>query len=455
MKNKEKKLIFIILSLLVLIILIGFLIKKIKTNYDIDNATLINEKEDLGEEDGIGFMTDKKFRKLDNEYNIYFTVKNILNTYIAYFEKINGDVAFDIGRIQMSSDEIKKTFREEGLTAVKSLFDFQYDEKTKTNEQLIIEQIKKYKNVNGNLEYTKKIDEIYMCNIDENNLLLLIYTKINNVPFNCMLKLDVENERYSIFWEDFMKKNNYTKDREDETTIDKNIEKNNYNYCMIVSATSEYIVVQYFQDLKDKMLNNPQELYNMLDESYKNKRFSTYNTFAKRLNDIKDIINKSYLTKFKFEENKIKIIDNYNNMYSFLTSGVMQYKVLLDDYTIEDSEIAKNYNNLSDGNKVNTNIEKFFRMINLKDYESAYNLLDNDFKKKNYPSLEAFKKYVEKNLFNYSKVTNISNSDKSGNYYITSLDIINGEKEAIEAKQITVIMQLLEGTGFVMSFSMN
>lgn len=452
MKNKEKKLLLIIIVLILIIILIFFLIKKVKT----DNVKfIINEKEDYGEEDGIGLVIDKKFKKLNNEYNIYFTVNSILNTYIGYFENINGDVDFDTGRIQMTDEEIKKTMREEGLVAIKSLFDIQYDEETKTNDQLIIEEIKKYKNINGNSKYTKKIEEIYICNIDENTMLLLVYTKINDVTFNCMIKIDMENERYSMFWEDYMKKNNYTKSREDETKIDKNIEKNNYNYCMIVYATNEFIVEQYFQDLKDKMLNNPQELYTMLDEEYKNKRFSNYDTFVTRLNAIKDIINKSNLTKYKFEDNIIKIIDNYNNMYSFVTSGVMQYKVLLDDYTIEDSEIAKNYNKLSDGNKVNANIEKFFKMINLKDYESAYNLLDNEFKKKNYPSLEVFKKYVEKNLFNYSKVTNINSSNKSGNYYITSLDIVNGEKEAIQAKQITVIMQLLEGTNFVMSFSMN
>ena len=452
MKNKEKKLLLIIIVLILIILLIFFLIKKVKNG---NTKIIINEKENYGEEDGIGLVIDKKFKKIDNEYNIYFTVKNILNTYTNCFEKVNGDVEFDTGRIQMTDDEIKKALREEGLVAIKSLFDIQYDEKAKTNDQLIIEEIKKYKNINGNSEYKKTIDEMYLCNIDENTILLLVYTKINNVPFNCMIKLDVENERYSVFWEDFMKKNNYTKDREDEVKIDKNIEKNDYNYCMIVSATKEYIVVQYFQDLKDKMLNNPQELYNILDEGYKNKRFSTYDTFVKRVNTIKDIINKSYLTKYKFENNKIKIIDNYNNMYSFLTSGVMQYKVLLDDYTIEDNDFIETYNSLSDGNKVNANIEKFFKMINLKDYESAYNLLDNDFKKKNYPSLEAFKKYVEKNLFNYSKVTNISDSDKSGNYYITVLDLENGESENIQKKQITIIMQLLEGTNFVMSFSMN
>lgn len=452
MKNKEKKLLLIIIVLILIIVLIFFLIKKVKNG---NTKIIINEKENYGEEDGIGLVIDKKFKKIDNEYNIYFTVKNILNTYTNCFEKVNGDVEFDTGRIQMTDDEIKKALREEGLVAIKSLFDIQYDEKAKINDQLIIEEIKKYKNINGNSEYKKTIDEMYLCNIDENTILLLVYTKINNVPFNCMIKLDVENERYSVFWEDFMKKNNYTKDREDEVKIDKNIEKNDYNYCMIVSATKEYIVVQYFQDLKDKMLNNPQELYNILDEGYKNKRFSTYDTFVKRVNTIKDIINKSYLTKYKFENNKIKIIDNYNNMYSFLTSGVMQYKVLLDDYTIEDNDFIETYNSLSDGNKVNANIEKFFKMINLKDYESAYNLLDNDFKKKNYPSLEAFKKYVEKNLFNYSKVTNISDSDKSGNYYITVLDLENGESENIQKKQITIIMQLLEGTNFVMSFSMN
>ena len=94
-------------------------------------------------------------------------------------------------------------------------------------------------------------------------------------------------------------------------------------------------------------------------------------------------------------------------------------------------------------------------MLNLKDYESAYKLLDSNFKKNNYPSIEAFKKYVEKNLYGYSKITTVNNSNKTGNYYITSLDLEDGESENIRKKQITIIMQLLEGTDFVMSFSMN
>ena len=113
------------------------------------------------------------------------------------------------------------------------------------------------------------------------------------------------------------------------------------------------------------------------------------------------------------------------------------------------------YDKLSDANKVSVNIEKFIKMLNLKDYESAYKLLDSNFKKNNYPSIEAFKKYVEKNLFDYSKITTVNNSNKTGNYYITSLDLEDGESENIRKKQITIIMQLLEGTDFVMSFSMN
>ena len=449
MNNKLLRRTIIIVSVVVicLIILILNLTKNDNNNLSKDNT--IEYKEEYASTIG------KTFRKID-DFSMYYTAKNIIKNYITYFENINSDVTVEVGKLEMTEKEIRDYQIQEGIKAIDCLFDKEYKEGKNIDRNEIISFVAQYKNNNSTNSYKVEFDEIYIAEITDDMKVLLVYSKVNNKDFNCMIKIDLTNKRYSIFYEDFMNKEKYTKERVDEIKLtDSNIEQNDYNTFIYSSFNNQNIAIQYFSDLKEKMKNDRKILYNILDKEYKKKRFDNYEKFKNYLKNLNERIDRLDISKYKFLDNRIKIIDNYNNIYTFIIGDFMKYSIVMDDYTIEDNDFIETYNSLSDGNKVNANIEKFFKMINLKDYESAYNLLDNDFKKKNYPSLEAFKKYVEKNLFNYSKVTNISDSDKSGNYYITVLDLENGESENIQKKQITIIMQLLEGTNFVMSFSMN
>lgn len=448
MDNKLLRRTIIIVGVVVILLII--LILNLTKNEDsVSEDNTIEYKEEYASTIG------KTFRKID-DFSMYYTAKNIIKNYITYFENVNSDVTVEVGRVEMTEKEIRDYQIQEGIKAIDCLFDKEYKESKNIDRNEIISFVAQYKNNNSTNSYKIEFDEIYIAEITDDKKVLLVYSKVNNKDFNCMIKVDLMNKRYSIFYEDFMKKEKYTKDRTDEVKLDdSNIEQNDYNTFIYSSSNNQSIAIQYFSDLKEKMKNDRKMLYDILDKEYKEKRFDNYEKFYNYLNNLNERIDRLDISKFKFLDNRIKIIDNYNNMYTFEIGDFMKYSIVMDDYTIEDNEFNEIYDKLSDANKVSVNIEKFIKMLNLKDYESAYKLLDSNFKKNNYPSIEAFKKYVEKNLYGYSKITTVNNSNKTGNYYITSLDLEDGESENIRKKQITIIMQLLEGTDFVMSFSMN
>ena len=448
MDNKLLRRTIIIVGVVVILLII--LILNLTKNEDsVSEDNTIEYKEEYASTIG------KTFRKID-DFSMYYTAKNIIKNYITYFENVNSDVTVEVGRVEMTEKEIRDYQIQEGIKAIDCLFDKEYKESKNIDRNEIISFVAQYKNNNSTNSYKIEFDEIYIAEITDDKKVLLVYSKVNNKDFNCMIKVDLMNKRYSIFYEDFMKKEKYTKDRTDEVKLDdSNIEQNDYNTFIYSSSNNQSIAIQYFSDLKEKMKNDRKMLYDILDKEYKEKRFDNYEKFYNYLNNLNERIDRLDISKFKFLDNRIKIIDNYNNMYTFEIGDFMKYSIVMDDYTIEDNEFNEIYDKLSDANKVSVNIEKFIKMLNLKDYESAYKLLDSNFKKNNYPSIEAFKKYVEKNLYGYSKITTVNNSNETGNYYITSLDLEDGESENIRKKQITIIMQLLEGTDFVMSFSMN
>jgi len=100
---------------------------------------------------------------------------------------------------------------------------------------------------------------------------------------------------------------------------------------------------------------------------------------------------------------------------------------------------------------VGYNIQKVLDAINTKDYEYIYNKLDFEFKAVNYVTLESFEKAIKDNLFDRNEVKKVESFNEGLTYAfkLTITDIKDNEKE----QDMTVIMQLGEGTNFVMSMS--
>lgn len=272
-----------------------------------------------------------------------------------------------------------------------------------------------------------------------------------------IVRVDLENMTYELEeMDDSVYENiDQIKLEDDETEIPNN-GNNTFEY---EAVSDEEMCRKYLEDFRQKELNNPEEAYSMLDEEYRNERFPTFEEFQEYVNSCRDMIQYSSLSKYDVEikDNYTEyiLVDNYNNSYTIRTTGIWDYTILLDNYTIKVDTYEEEYKKSSIDQKIQANVYIFLQMINTKDYSHAYELLDETFRNNNFDTLDKFKEYVNANFFDYNLNTT-SNVDinNEGSTYIYETKIRSGTGSAAETKNLTVIMQLKEGTDFVMSFSL-
>lgn len=237
---------------------------------------------------------------------------------------------------------------------------------------------------------------------------------------------------------------------------DTTIEKNSNNSIPVIRNNNESICSDYLISFKRLMLSNPEEAYKLLYEEYKQKRFESIDRFKEYINLRKDEITKSTLSKYKVDEKdnytQYVLIDQNGNYYIFNEKAVMDYKVILDTYTIDLPQFIEKYNNSSDAEKVLLNIQKVFEAINTGDYRYVYNKLDATFKQNNFPTEDAFETYVKQNFYKNNSI-GYSNYKTSGDLHVYEISIKDKNNKTSPTKTKNFIMQLKEGTDFVMSFN--
>lgn len=272
----------------------------------------------------------------------------------------------------------------------------------------------------------------------------------NKVYF--IFRADPQNSTYSMEEQDNVNSLDSIDLRTDITEIN-NTGNNTFEYTTV---NSEQMCRIYLNDYKDKELNNPEEAYSMLDDEYKKIRFPTYEDFQEYLNEYRNIIQNSVLTSYyseiKDDYTEYILVDNYNNSYTVRSTGIWDYKIMLDNYTIKVDTYEKEYNNLDDEAKVQANIHIFLQMINTKDYTHAYEKLADGFKSNYFNTLESFEDYMKNNWFSYNILADIDISEEA-NSYVCNVTLRDGAGSAANQTNKTIIMQLREGTDYVMSFT--
>lgn len=110
----------------------------------------------------------------------------------------------------------------------------------------------------------------------------------------------------------------------------------NVNEYVKVNITDEQMAVIYFNDYKSYLNKDMEKAYNLLDEDYKNRKFSSFSVFKDYIENLE--INNLKLQKYAItnkEDYKYYIISLSNNQkIVFKTNGVMQYSVYLDNETV-------------------------------------------------------------------------------------------------------------------------
>ena len=197
-------------------------------------------------------------------------------------------------------------------------------------------------------------------------------------------------------------------------------------------------------------------MYELLDKDYKQAKFGSLEKFKQYINinktDIIGINPQEYqVTDGENNTKQYIIIDQNGRYYIIREKNVLDYSILLDTYTIDLPEFLAKYNNSTDEQKVLLNIQKCFEAINQQDYQYMYNKLDETFRKNNFETLETFETYAKKNFFSKNKLA-VGKTEKQGNLYLYDITISDATGKDTTTKKKNFVMQLKEGTDFVMSF---
>lgn len=453
----NKKIIIIILCIIFLIIIgiIGFLFLQ-RNNGEGQNT--VSQQSPNGTVEN---TTPETFEEV-NSYNIYYTVKGILNNYITMIREANGDEYIDFGRLQQSRDEAVAGLVDESVNAIYNMFDSSYVEENNIAEEDITTLVQQYRqqgDYSRNVIYDLKINEMYIADISTDMDFILVNFAINGIEDNMLIKLDFANNTFSMFGKEYLEDKGYNEDTEiSSIKISTNvIESNNYNSFDLVNTDDKYVINQYFSEYQTKLLNNTNSAYELLDQEYRENKYENPEAFSQYVEANYEALQNTYLTKYQinnFDEYKEYVcLDENNNYYIFIERSMTDYSVILDTYTVDLKDFTDKYDPADVSTKVGMNVEKVVEAINDKDYRYVYNKLDETFRNNNFGSLENFSTYMSENFYENNEMEYLEFSEE-GNTYIYSARVKNAQEEDSEGKEITIIMRLLEGTDFVMSFSM-
>lgn len=434
--KKIRNLIIVFISLIIITIITILVIKIIDKKSGSDFKETDFENQEL-------YEVKNEVTKETNR-NKYYAAQTIANKFI--------DVMVDGGSKSMYY-MLDPTYRE----------DFGITEENSHRKLNIfnIEDLDEYQK--DNLDVKFKAKEIYSVEKSSNIAIYFVFGNVeSNVEnekkeYNLIIEMDSRNNTFYILPKDYMQKNNY----EDTSKLGnynvslEEIPTNAYNKFNFTNIEDATIINDYLSYYKESIVDDIEESYNLLDKDYRETRFDSeveYQQYVKE--NIKNILSIT-ITKYKMnqkeEYNEYICLDQNNNYYILKETAIMDYKILLDNYTIDSQEFLDKYEKANSQTKVGMNIEKVVQALNSRDYKYIYNKLDQTFKKNNFDTFDKFKEYIQENYPEKYKVE-YNNMEEQVGIYQQQIRLIannNNEEEMIE-KIIT--MQLKDGIEFVMSF---
>lgn len=377
----------------------------------------------------------------------FFSVQNCIQGYLnkinlkssSYYDDYdkqvvtNNEIATDIYNL------LSKEYIDENSITTSNIFNYI----DKVEENLIFVPLKM------NYTFLQNITKyaVYGFCIDwDNNYVKDLYFIVN---------VDEENKTYSITplnTEQYKSINDIKLNRA-VTTIDN---KDNTNDFILQPITDQYLCQQYFLLQKRLMLSRPEISYSYLDEEYKTKRFGTLDNYLKYISE-----NEAHILKMAIKGYEVKRLgdtaqymckDQYENYYLFDVEKVLDYRVFLDIYTVEQENAINAYNEYNNRKKIAYNVNKWVQMVNNKDYQGTYNLLNTTFRNNNWSSSEEFENFIKQNYPSYYEVEygQYEENGESSVQTITLKDIEGKE----ENKSVTLIIKLKDEMNFEMSIAL-
>ncbi len=241
-------------------------------------------------------------------------------------------------------------------------------------------------------------------------------------------------------------------------TFENTITLNEENKFKMTRVSAEDFPKEYINVFKRLALGAPEELYKLLDEEYKNARFKSLDEFKEYIKENKAEIISARLAKYQVinnDEDRFRYIciDQYDNYYIIEQKSILQdYDLILDTYSIDIPEFLEKYNESEEKQKILLNIQKVFQAVNSGDYRYVYEKLDDTYKSNYFKTETELKNYIQEKWYKDNKVE-YGTYEKNEDIYVYNIRILDKDNTSAETINIKVVMKLLEGTDFVMSFS--
>ena len=387
--------------------------------------------------------------------NTFFSIEELIQTYLTYLKAGNNEAVYSIlDNTYITTNGINN---ENVLNIAKQgiLYDGNYKAKKiyiKESENSSIYY------VYGTLEKSSTRVKIYF----------IVYTDPTNLSYSLKPITEQEYLRYTIQGQ----VENYAE----------KIERTDYNKLSYIQLNNEQIAQKYFENYKNDARYYPQDAYNSLDERYKNLRFGSYENFTAYLTqkaaelealDYKAVKNANQFQSQEEYQNYIKnldrkrmekyyiytvdetdyciCVDGYGNYYIFKIIDVMNYKLILDTYTIDLPDFLEKYKDASIEDKVILNIEKIFEALNNKDYNYVYNKLEPTYRENTVGTYENFATIMSKNLYEKNSIEyeTFTKGENSHKYTLTITDATGKNQAKI---QMNITMMLGENTDYTIKF---
>ena len=280
----------------------------------------------------------------------------------------------------------------------------------------------------------------------------------NNIEgISIMILLDDMHDTFAVYPAEYMQNHGFASMQLGQVLELNQINEipiNDNNVMKMVYVSAETAIQNCFNAYKELALFNRETAYSILNEEYKIKRFPTFAEYdayiQKNYLKILGMSLEQYSTEYDGDTTQYICIDQNDNYYIFNEYGAMDFDVQLDIYTLDTTEFLTKYNAGNYQERVILNLNKVQEAVNQGDYRYIYNHLDETFKQNHFATFEVFSAYMETRYF-VNNIFSFDSYQEVGDVASCTVNITNGENTA-ESKQQTFIMQLGEGTDFVMSF---
>ncbi len=439
----------IIISIIIVILITSIILLCLNNN---DEHIQVTPEEGRVQERTDFTETIKQVSILDN----FYIVKNCVTKFYTYYSNIySQEESYKI--IDEETENYIKNIKKESAQAVYNMLSSEYKDLRNITQSNILEKLKEEKGT------TVDINKMYVSEHDANIARYFVKgtlrdSKSNISNFYIMVEVDSSNQTFSIFLEDYInEKYNEVKIGENlNIKFNEQIEKNIYNIYERKVIDEDTYVSDMFDSYKSELLFNAELAYSKLDENYRKEKFGNINNFKNYLKT-----NTAKIVTMSVEKYQKSKTDNYTqyvcvdqneNYYIFRETAVMDYTVILDTYTVNLPEFTEKYEVASEEDKVILNLQKCFEALNNKDYGYVYNKLDPTFKQNNFKNQGEFENYIKSNFFEINKAKS-RNGKKQGDIYTFEVTITDKTEKNKKTVKKTFVMQLKEGTDFVMSFS--